>query len=234
MLNYKKSASNSMILRQQKLAISRHSQQAGDTLIEVLFAITVFSLIVVGALALMNQGSASARRSLEMSLVRQQIDNQAETLRFLHDSYVANYRTGYSTSQNLTLAGPTGQFYNVIQEVKGTTAVIDLNDGSSVCPTPPSGSFIINTHTATVVTNPTILKPTETYAQLEFDKSDSNVLTSSGGLWIEGLRSANNTTDPNQKNTGYIDFYIRACWDSPGLDRPINLGTIVRLYEPRG
>ena len=66
----------------------------GDTIIEVLFAITVFSLVVVSSLSIMNQGSATAQRTLEISLVRQQIDAQAETLRFLNTSYVAAYQAG--------------------------------------------------------------------------------------------------------------------------------------------
>ena len=54
----------------------------GDTLIEVLFAITVFSLVVVTSLAIMNQGTQAALRSLQLTLVRQQVDSQAEALRF--------------------------------------------------------------------------------------------------------------------------------------------------------
>lgn len=208
--------------------------QAGDTLIEVLFAITVFSLIVVSALALMNQGSAASQRSLETSLVRQQIDNQAETLRFLHQSYVTNYQSGYSSNPNLTLTGPTGQFYQIVKTVNatGATAASPLDNLAS-CPTPPSGSFILNTRTATVITNPVIFKPAQTHAQLAYSQSSPTVLESSDGLWIEALRSGN-SSDPSQSNSGYIDFYIRGCWDTPGLNMPMSLGTIVRLYEPRG
>jgi prepilin-type N-terminal cleavage/methylation domain-containing protein len=72
------------------LAFGRFSQK-GDTLIEVLFAVTVFSLVAVGSLSIMNQGTTVAQRSLETTLVRQEIDAQAETLRFVHDSYIAAY-----------------------------------------------------------------------------------------------------------------------------------------------
>ncbi len=207
--------------------------QAGDTLIEVLFAVTVFSLIVVTALSIMNQGSATARRALETSLVRQQIDNQAETLRFLHEAYVTNYRTGYSNDPNLTVAGPTGQYYAIVQRI----ADIDVESVSSfgnvtTCPNPPTGSFILNTSNATAVINPNFQSAT-TYAQLVFDTATPTSLVSSNGVWIEAVRS-DDSTDAAQANTGYIDFHIRACWDSPGLSLPSTLGTIVRLYEPRG
>lgn len=214
--------------------LKRRSEQ-GDTLIEVLFAITVFALIVVSALAIMNQGSAAAQRSLEMSLVRQQIDNQAETLRYLHESYVTNYQVGYSSNPNLTLTGATGQYYNIIKSVNatGATSASAFNNGATTCPTPPSGSFILNPRTATVITNSTIFKKATTFAQLTFDTANTNVLNSSDGIWIEAVRSKN-SSDPTQTNSGYIDFHIRACWDTPGLTVPLNLGTIVRLYEPRG
>lgn len=57
----------------------------GDTIIEVVLAVTIFSLIAVGALTLMNNGMAMAQRSLEITLVRQQLDAQAETLRYVSD-----------------------------------------------------------------------------------------------------------------------------------------------------
>lgn len=213
----------------------KYRSEKGDTLIEVLFAITVFSLVVVSGLALMNQGSAASQRALETTLVRQQIDNQAETLRFLHESYVTNYQRGYASNPNLTVNGPAGQYYAIVNHVNatGATSASALNDGASTCKTPPSGSFVLNTRTATTVTNPTIFKPAITYAQLTFDATNPITLSGSEGIWIEAVRSAN-SSDPAQSNSGFIDFHIRGCWDAPGVSVPINLGTIVRLYEPRG
>lgn len=59
--------------------------QRGDTLIEVLLSVTIFSMVAVGTMTVMNQGVAIAQQSLEITLVRQQIDAQAEMLRFVHD-----------------------------------------------------------------------------------------------------------------------------------------------------
>lgn len=209
--------------------------QAGDTLIEVLFAITVFSLVVVSSLAIMNQGSAAAQRSLETTLVRQQVDTQANTLRYLHEAYVTNYQAGYSTNPNLTLTGATGEFYKIVQSVSATGAksASNFSVSGNKCPTPPTGSFILNPRTATFIPNSSIFKPATSYAQLTFDTTNTATLTSSDGIWVEAVRSAN-STDPTQANSGYIDFHIRACWSSPGISVPSTLGTIVRLYEPRG
>ncbi|HWT40821.1 MAG TPA: hypothetical protein VN081_06185 [Dongiaceae bacterium] len=194
----------------------------GDTLIEVLFAITVFSLIVVTSLSLMNQGTAASQRSMEITLVRQQIDSQAETLRFLHDSYVSAYQSGQAPS-----TGPAGEFTKIINQVKTTGNASASTFGSVKCGTPPSGSFVLDTHAAKLVTNSAIFKYPDTYAQTIYDATGN--MTSSNGIWIEGVRSASTGA-----NAGYIDFHIRGCWDTPGLNVSMNLGTIVRLYEPRG
>lgn len=211
----------------------RQRLDRGDTLIEVLFAVTVFSLVVVGALALMNQGTATSQRALEMTLVTQQVDNQTETLRFLHEAYVTNYQPGYATSPGLTVDGATGQFYEIVHLTSDAAATqASTFTGLDACPTPPSGSFVLNTHTATVIDEPTIFAPAETFARLNFDPNNAAILANSGGIWIEGIRSPE-TADPSTSRTGFIDFHIRACWDAPGLSKPTTFGTIVRLYEPR-
>ena len=61
----------------------------GDTLIEVMFAVGVFGLVAVSAISLMNRGLNAAQASLETTMARQEIDTQAEALRFIHEAYVA-------------------------------------------------------------------------------------------------------------------------------------------------
>ncbi len=210
----------------------RHStSQRGDTLIEVLFAVTVFSLIVVGALSLMNQGSSASRRALETTIARQAIDGQAETLRFLHESYVADYQSGttYNTSDSVT--SPGEQYYNIIQNAKAhpKTAGSALVVGD-VCPeTVPSGGFVVDPTTGRAAIGSVVLQRTELYPELVY--SDEGVLTASNGLWIEAIRPEDTV---GVTNAGSIDFHIRACWQALGSDVPVTIGTIVRLYEPRG
>ena len=57
----------------------RHER--GDTIIEVMFAFVLFSMVIVGAFMIMNQGMALAQRSLEVTQVRQQIDSQVLLIR---------------------------------------------------------------------------------------------------------------------------------------------------------
>ena len=61
----------------------------GDSLVEVMFSVGIFGIIAVSAISLMNRGVNSAQTSLETAMARNEIDAQAEALRFIHDSYAA-------------------------------------------------------------------------------------------------------------------------------------------------
>jgi len=210
-----------------------HRRQRGDTLIEVLFAVTVFSLVAVGSLAIMNQGIATSQRALEITIVRQEIDAQSQALRFMNSAYVASYQT----NQTQYPAGPAQEWATMLASITSTPVQIPTEFSNvTVCPTPPSGSFIINAHGAKFVSAiGNVLQPAVTYAQVNY-QTDSNVIssvTSAQGIWIEAIPSAV-SGDKNQASAGYIDFHILACWDGPGNGPPVTIGTIVRLYEPRG
>lgn len=61
----------------------------GDTIIEVMFAIAVFSLVAVITISMMNLGTANAEGSLELTTARHELNAQAEALRFVHSAYTA-------------------------------------------------------------------------------------------------------------------------------------------------
>lgn len=62
----------------------------GDTLVEVLFAVAIFGMVSVSSIAMMNKGVATAQGTLETAMARQEIDTQAEALRFIHNAYSMN------------------------------------------------------------------------------------------------------------------------------------------------
>lgn len=204
--------------------LKRLRMHKGDTLIEVLFAITTMSLIIVLSLSLMNQGTAASVRSLQITLARQQIDSQAETLRFLNSAYVAAYSTG--TSITAGTDSPAKVYRAILDsiEVKGATSVSAFGGANSNnCSDAPSGSFILNTRTAHYQAGANRLVAATTYPQVVYN-GDS--LMESQGLWIEAVRSA------ASGGSRYTDFHIRACWSALGMSQVMNIGTIVRLYDP--
>lgn len=221
------------------------NRSRGDTIIEALFAISIFSLVAVGGLSIMNKGTAISQRSLEITLVRQQIDAQAEMLRFLNASYTAAFDknlpiAAYGTatpaykwaemSNNLKTGGlgvsaastfglnASGQCPDVPALFNNRIFVLDSNNKAAV-------QVLLSGNTGNFTSYP------ETFAQI---RNVGGVLKSEG-LWIEAVRAAD--ADPilnkSQTNMGYIDFHIRACWNSVSQSVPMTLGTIVRLYEPR-
>jgi prepilin-type N-terminal cleavage/methylation domain-containing protein len=200
-------------------------RQRGDTIIEVLIAVTVFAMVAVGAMSIMNQGTGTAQRSLEITQVRQQIDAQAEALRFVHQSYVAQFQRG---------AAPTGKaalWTEIMQNEKATASNFGVQNGQ--CPLGNGqgvpNAFALNARKVEMAPQPTGDLPNggsfPPFAQVAY-RDDSSV-EAVYGLWIEAVRGES-TEGPD-----YVDFHIRACWDSPGSDVPVTLGTIVRLYEPR-
>ena len=215
------------------LGRTKRQAERGDTLIEVLLAVTIFSLIVVGALAIMNQGMSAARRSLETTLARQVMDGQAESLRFMHESYVAGYKKGVTYNLNGPKT-PAGEYYRIIENAKANAHQVasDLN-GAATCPTTaPAGGFAIDPVTAQVKVGSAMMKTATTYPQLVYNATGG--ITAVEGVWIEAVRTAEVAPGAPGSHAGFIDFHIRTCWMVPGSDVPETLGTIVRLYEPRG
>lgn len=193
--------------------------QRGDTLVEVLFAVAVFSLVAVGGMSVMNAGLSTVQRSLEQTLAREEMDSQAEVIRFMHDSYITAY-------PNIITGTPADEWQKIINNQVITTAS-QLGDCSV-----PNKSFVVNTKTAKIDNTTPISSDVPTYSQLRYalavpatiPPSTISVVSSVEGIWVEAVKS-------NSSNK-FIDFHIRACWDSAGSNVPVTLGTIVRLYEP--
>jgi len=201
--------------------------QRGDTIIEVLLAITVFSMLAVGAIAIMNQGINSAQRALEVTQVRQQIDAQAEALRYIHQTYINGLSDGNEDGGFITV------WENLRTKAGATVAVSDFSSSGDIrCSLISSQAFVLNARSASIATESPLSMsappvPGETppaYAQLVY----GNDRLYPYGIWIEAQRDDGSTTG----GVGYIDFHIRACWESPGNSPAITLGTIVRLYDP--
>ena len=60
----------------------------GDTLIEVTLAVGIFSLVAIAVVAVVNGSTSGAQTALETTLAREEIDTQAEVLRFIQSSYI--------------------------------------------------------------------------------------------------------------------------------------------------
>lgn len=181
----------------------------GDTIIEVLLAITVFSLVSVSTMTIMNQGTNAAQRALEITHVRQEIDAQAEALRAAQQSAAAGSPTIWN---QIAVHGDTSQYNNDAQCPKSQTDV--------------PGAFIMDARTgkpqATNWLEDINLAGSPPYAQVLYDTGTPK----SYGLWIERtFTEGGNLPD-------VYTFTVNACWQGAGLNHPLTLDTIVRLYDP--
>ncbi|MBR3230903.1 hypothetical protein IKF73_02670 [Candidatus Saccharibacteria bacterium] len=65
-------------------------KKRGDTLVEVALAVGIFSMVAIAVVAVMVSSTSSAQTALETTLSREEIDTQAEALRFIHAEYLAD------------------------------------------------------------------------------------------------------------------------------------------------
>lgn len=139
-------------------------RERGDTLIEVLFAVSIFSAVVVGTIVIMNQGIASAQQALEINLVRNQIDTQAELLRHLNNAKLTalgRNATGDSAEWDgiVAKAGTTAADYGLISVFECTSDIDNCApdaagaDATRPCEPAslPNNAFFINPKTGAMV-----------------------------------------------------------------------------------
>lgn len=200
--------------------------QRGDTIIEVLLGITIFSLVAVGGFSIVNRATNTVQTSLEITQVRAQIDAQADMLRMLHQAYSQVYKPGATYAVPAAAASEWEYYPSLWKQITTTgssgprakttpaTAISDVAP-SGHCTTPPDGSFALNPRQLRQPITSFNTAPA-TYARIQTTTAQSD------GMWIEAV------SVPGK----YTDFHIYACWDTVGASVPQTIGTIVRLYEP--
>jgi type II secretory pathway pseudopilin PulG len=195
-------------------------RQRGDTVIEVMLAFTVFAMLAVGAISVMNRGTASSQDTLETTQVRQEIDNQAEMLRYMHQAYLVDPDA---------TDGLAGEFNDIMTLAESTANPSEF--GAQCTSTLPATNenyrFALNTGNGSLITGSGIAPISSPNATSPYARVVNEDGGAAYGLWVEPVMS--NDSDPASR---YIDFHIRACWEGASSAPQRTLGTIVRLYVP--
>lgn len=236
--------------------MNKHKVFVGDTLVEVMFAVGIFCTVVVGVITLMNSSSNKVQNSLELTMTRNEIDIQAEALRFIQSSYIAERDNDEANRKYSKLwteiknhAVPDTEVNSILTYQPSTCSALYQNDGEA-----KKYGFILNTRKLNEIKNvlydgktSSVLKQASLYPRLIFGSSDelyagtniSNNITAAEGLYIIAVRDSKTDgtisvgTDGNtSKKQAYYDFYIRSCWDAPGSNVPTTTSTVIRLYDP--
>ena len=234
----------------------------GDTLIEVTIAVGIFSMIAIAIASVMSSGSSGAQTSLETTLAREEIDAQAEALRFIHSTYIASRNTTDSNNSN----NYAKDIWNTI--VNNAIAPPGSNDDESFtlkftpdnCDALYSGDQSIYAQNAFIInpkklgkdqsgdgtyipasTNDNHFFSASTYPRLIFtDNGDealidnnNNTLYRAEGIYVIAVKESGTTTQFSTDNqSAFYDFYIRTCWYGNDASRPSTISTVIRLYNP--
>jgi type II secretory pathway pseudopilin PulG len=210
----------------------------GDTIIEVTLAITIFSMVAIGGVTLMNLGVSTAQASLQLVMAREAIDAQAEALRTIHNSYVAKASAGAPEAKsiasrwesitsksvsNIPQFGSNGQTCQQIINNSNGRFVVDVRNLKNGSATDPVKTAISNAATYPRLVYGTAADSNQIEANTTFQRAE--------GLWVQAVPSVK---DPVSGQYLAYDFHIRACWSAPGKGAPSTIGTIIRLYSPAG
>ena len=213
----------------------------GDTLIEVTIAIGIFSLVAIGVANVMSSGLAGSQNSLEATLAREEVDAQAEALRFVHAAYISNKNTyDYSSYAEL---------WNKITKNARTTPNFKPSSCAANFDGLPDNAFVLdvrnldNADTDRTFISSKMIGPAVTYPRLIYgasnglvDNDASTKLTKAEGIYVVAARDQGTKIiglgNQLTNTPAFYDFYIYTCWYGLDSETPSSISTVIRLYDP--
>ena len=230
----------------------------GDTLLEVVFAFVMFSLVTVITVAAMSGGISQAEASLELTLARTEIDTQSDTLRYIHGAF-ANDRAYDRLWHKITDRAVSDD--NVIPELSISDCSELYDDLSPSADIYSAKAFVINSRIIgnndddsqpdfygnTLITadnrdsDQFIAAPlyprliyTESRSSGPIDDEEESLLQDELNRYVARAEGIYDFVVPDRGHTipYYYDFHIYTCWYAPGSKRPTTIGTVTRLYNP--
>ena len=178
--------------------------QRGDTLVEVLMAIVVLSMVIVGAITLMTRGIKASQLAVEHTQVRMEINSQMEMLRYLRDAYVTDPASTAGQRWNSLFSGTPTYANTTASAYSDTVCEVSSNK---------TGFYLAQTG-GTVVVN-----------QFDAAQQPATHAVAGRGLWIEITRSSG-------ISPAYVDILFKACWSGIGDSADQRSVTALRLYDP--
>lgn len=178
--------------------------ERGDTLIEVLLATVVLSIVTVSTFTIMNKGIALSQEVLERTEARARLSEQLELATYFRDRY----------NEQLLAGQPTTQYpASVWAGLKSRNTGAASGTAPTKCSHNQGFTFQLN-------------------GAGQYEVADYNAASSTAavkpvagsGLWLEMARSPGGIDPP------YVDIFAKSCWNALGG----NVGTVssaVRLYD---
>ena len=226
----------------------------GDTIIEILFALSIFSLVAILSVTVRNIGVSIAEANLELNMARNEVDAQAEAIRFIQNSYLV---------ERELVDKPYEDLWEKIREVADKNddtypvpSLSDINSCETFLKENITHGFIVNTRKIapespkdTIKTNlndnfedeannyifPATLGARLIYNTEKKEGGEDSALNEDNGSDLvrsEGIIVIPIKSTDSKKTPQFYDFHIYTCWISPQNSRPTTTGTILRLYNP--
>lgn len=230
---------------------------SGDTLVEVMFAVGIFSMIIVSSIAVMNSGTKNIQRDLEITMTRNEINTQAEALRFIQSSYAASrqYETNvydalWQKIKSLAISlddsnkkvvdfnpATCSELYADNGEVKKYGFVVNYRKMENWDESVFGKTANVNDVIKVAKKSDMKFQTTTLYPRLLFeDKNDTDgdQFYSQNEQSSYVLKSADGiyVIAVMDGSGAYYDFYIRSCWSSSDDGVPTITSTVIRLYDP--
>ncbi|MEX0934386.1 MAG: glycine-rich domain-containing protein, partial [Candidatus Saccharimonadales bacterium] len=182
------------------------SNSRGETIVEVLLATVILSTVIAGAYTLSTRATRIGQASIERTEVTNHVQSTAEVLR------------GIAFERGAA-------FSRIVSDEEETSFVTDITpvyDETFCQPTPGSRPFYIDLdNVGSTDDDPNTLFNRDVIRAYDPDDIEDDSIYN---IWIEAY----------QQDANYIDFHIRACWQSitgPDFNRS---GAVSRLYIGSG
>lgn len=182
----------------------------GDTLVEVLLATVILSLVMAGAFTISNRATQIGQNSLERSQVSNNIQEQIEIIRAMRDG---DYPSWNEIVDNWTIPNGSPDYTSCEPTNASRAFYISFNENNY--PVPAGGAERFNLESADAI---------QLFSQNSSDAA-GNVVDSKSDffeVWIEAYAFGNE-----------IEFHARSCWDQLGGDVRGQANTIYKLQDFR-
>lgn len=193
------------------MQLKRKKRQAGDTLVEVLLAFSIFGAAATTITRAMNEGYQQMFANGQQSQVQALMRGQLAIIQAAHDAEVKDPNSG------------------LWETITGAIADSPQDDESAVnadgCTyTQHKNRLYFTTGSGGAWTQPQIRPKVTDPAHLAVSPRTVTPTPENGAIWVEAKY-----TPPDADSRGFYDFYVKSCWSDSRIAR--QLKTVSRLYD---
>jgi len=196
----------------------RKLTERGDTLVEVLLAVTILATSISMSYTIMTRMFAVGMVALERSQTQAILNGQAALLRDAQHRYLTGGdATDWNDIATNRIVLPAQLQEDGCTPMTGSLTPTFTTSGKwfFLDPTKANGVSPFKTVVdGSIVPSPIHIPRTGTYPSYN------------DGIWIEGVKYS-------AGGQSYYDFYLKACWDSPYASVRQQMKTVVRIFDAK-